>query len=239
MHTNYDDIIKKIAEPPQWWDEFAVPRFCPFNPQRVADIYANEAALIEIACQNCGTHFMVAVSNDYAMESVRMHSKINRSALADSIQRRTLHWGDPPNTSCCAVGASMNCEDIRVVEFWRRGYDDMEWKRVPEYEVSLEGEAEPEPAPTLDDIDSQNILRNALKDIIIALKRRGKTSPFLVIGNHHLNGVEWDSGDGICIFVHDESRSMTPMGESQMVIVDKESYDNAVNENNPSAGIIQ
>ena len=42
MNTEYDDIRALIAEPPRWWDEFAVPRYCDFHPRRAANIYARE-----------------------------------------------------------------------------------------------------------------------------------------------------------------------------------------------------
>ena len=46
MFTEYNDILKKIAEPPLWWDENRVPRYVEFAPQYIADIYSDEAALI-------------------------------------------------------------------------------------------------------------------------------------------------------------------------------------------------
>ena len=45
MFTEYSDILDKIPEPPQWWDEHRVPRYVEFAPHLVADIYADEAAL--------------------------------------------------------------------------------------------------------------------------------------------------------------------------------------------------
>jgi hypothetical protein len=51
MNTEYDDIRALTAEPPKWWDEFAVPRYCDFRPRSAANIYAREAALLLIECQ--------------------------------------------------------------------------------------------------------------------------------------------------------------------------------------------
>lgn len=38
MHASYSDITDRLGEP-QWWDENAVPRYCEFEPARVANIY--------------------------------------------------------------------------------------------------------------------------------------------------------------------------------------------------------
>ncbi len=62
MFVRYNDILDHINEPPQWWDEHAVPRFIPFEPQRMANIYALEAALVLITCQYCKRPFHVAFS---------------------------------------------------------------------------------------------------------------------------------------------------------------------------------
>jgi hypothetical protein len=53
MHNYYKDIISKIPEEPQWFDEEAVPRYCPFTPDKLANIYADECALVLIQCQGC------------------------------------------------------------------------------------------------------------------------------------------------------------------------------------------
>ena len=53
MDRNYLDISSRIAEAPTWFDECAVPRYCQFYPQYMANIYAREGVLVEIACQFC------------------------------------------------------------------------------------------------------------------------------------------------------------------------------------------
>jgi hypothetical protein len=77
--------------------------------------------------------------------------------LSEQIAHGTIHYGDPPNTGCCAAGGTMNCWDLRVVEYWARSFtlrklldptntsDTMkgdeclryEWTRVPAFEIEL------------------------------------------------------------------------------------------------------
>lgn len=156
MNESYEDIRSRIPEPPTWFDEEAVPRYCSFHPTRCADIYADEAALVEISCQACGTHFLVAFSSQYVMNTIhRMNSEAywkletgeqrldwieaqSKTPLADSIQDGSIHYGDPPNTGCCPAGPTMNCEDLRVCEYWSRNNQQHEWKRNPAFEIVLD-----------------------------------------------------------------------------------------------------
>lgn len=139
MHHDYSDIRDLIPEPPKWWDENAVPRYCNFAPSKIADIYADEAALVCIACQNCGTKFPVAFSCSSAEIEMAEHRGQNAKSLAEHIKNDTIHYGDPPNTHCCAAGPTMNCYDLHVIEYWRRnkstGYV---WQRDKELEMPLE-----------------------------------------------------------------------------------------------------
>jgi len=77
--------------------------------------------------------------------------------LSEQIAHGTIHYGDPPNAGCCAAGPTMNCWDLRVVEYWARSFtlrrlldptntsDTMkgdeclryEWTRVPAFEIEL------------------------------------------------------------------------------------------------------
>ena len=135
MLHHYEDIRSRIAEEPKWWDENGVPRYCDFSPQAVADIYARQAALVEIACQNCGQLFLVAMSqgmpfNPWTGKPVE--------TLEEQVRRDGIHYGDPPNAGCCAAGPSMNCEDNRVVQFWRwRSAPLFDWERIPALEIPL------------------------------------------------------------------------------------------------------
>lgn len=135
MHANYADIRERIAEPPKWFDERAVPRYCEFQPHQVADIYAREVVLAEIACQGCGAKFHVAFSRDPA----RYHLLgLEPRELAADIRERTLHYGDPPNTVCCPAGPTMNSEPIRVLEYWRKDYAiSFAWVRDTSLETEI------------------------------------------------------------------------------------------------------
>jgi hypothetical protein len=135
MHTSYQDIRSRIPIQPLWWDEQAVPRYDPFTPYLLADIYAIEAALMEIECQGCGHKFLVAFSVD------RIQMALGEVPTT-GIDVQALHYGDPPNVGCCDVGATMNSIPRRVVEFWRRDVAPLytEWVRVPELEVEIDAD---------------------------------------------------------------------------------------------------
>lgn len=125
----YRDILSRIAEPPVWFDEHAVPRFEPFTPRACADIYAEEVVLMAIECQACKREFLVCMSHGMTERAE------GRASLAQQIKDRHIHYGDPPNVECCAPGPTMNSVPRRVVEFWRS--PDFEWEREPELEVDV------------------------------------------------------------------------------------------------------
>ncbi|MDQ3933411.1 MAG: hypothetical protein M3340_02130 [Actinomycetota bacterium] len=125
MNHSYADIREKLGEP-QWWDENAVPRYCDFAPERCANIYALEAVLLEIACQDCGTPFLVAISR---AEGAGM-------TLEQAVVASEIHYGDPPNAGCCGAGPTMNSVPRRVIEFWvRRRF---EWFRSSDLERTID-----------------------------------------------------------------------------------------------------
>jgi hypothetical protein len=50
-----------------------------------------------------------------------------------------LHYGDPPfsfHGEWCA-GASMNCDDLRILEFWEYSNKTFEWERNKEFEIEF------------------------------------------------------------------------------------------------------
>lgn len=137
MYPSYEDITSRIPEAPGWWQEGGVPRYGVFTPRETASIYANEAALVEIACQSCDARFHVSFHAD------KMDAYEGRS-VADLIRSDSLHYGDPPNTGCCAAGATMSSINVRVVEYWSKDHAQFvkkgvitdyerysEWKRDP------------------------------------------------------------------------------------------------------------
>jgi len=132
MHHHYDDIRERISEEPKWFDENAVPRYCEFSPNQVSCIYAREVVLAEVACQNCRKPFLVAFS-------VSTFDFVCGESLANAVGKRQLHYGDPPNVSCCASGPAMTSDVLRIVEFWKLG-SDLEWRRVPELEIVFDNE---------------------------------------------------------------------------------------------------
>jgi hypothetical protein len=62
MHTCYQDLLDLSDRDPIWFDERAVPRFVLFAPKHIANIYADECVLLEVACQGCDHRFLVAMS---------------------------------------------------------------------------------------------------------------------------------------------------------------------------------
>jgi hypothetical protein len=123
MHQHYEDILSRIAEPPRWFDEEGVPRYCEFAPHRIANIYADECALLEIECQSCARAFVVALdggtANQRDLSRVRGQETPWRT-LAEIIRSHDIHYGDPPNVDCCGVGHTQNSTPRRVVEYWER-----------------------------------------------------------------------------------------------------------------------
>lgn len=124
MNHHYFDIRSRIAEPPTWFDEHGVPRYCEFAPKECSNIYAREVALVRIACQGCGNGFQVCLS-----------AGLGDVLLSKLVETRELHYGDPPNIDCCAAGPSMNSIPQRVLQFWRAA--EFSWHRVPELEVDI------------------------------------------------------------------------------------------------------
>ena len=110
MKCSYRDILSRIPEKPLWFDEYGVPRYEAFNPKRVANIYANEVALLSIECQVCYNWFDVAVSCDL-FHSIHNETK-PLSQLAPA-----LFYGDPPNIGCCPSGPSMTSITKKILEF--------------------------------------------------------------------------------------------------------------------------
>lgn len=137
MLAAYDDIRSRIPEEPKWFDSNGVPRYDAFSPEAVPDIYANEAVLYRIQCQACGLAFDVAdelSSTDIILK--------RGTPLHEQITTGSLHYGDPPrhgvngDTGHLCAGDTMNCEDIRVLEYWRR--ESLDWERDQRLEISLD-----------------------------------------------------------------------------------------------------
>ena len=133
MNQEYHDITSRLGEP-LWHDEYGVPRYDSFAPDMCNDIYADEAVLLEIACQRCRQRFRAAMTWGH----VRAAScGLFDYSLAQAIAEGTIHYGDPPHHDDPA-GNTMNCDDLRVLEYWHRGKDTgYEWARDARLEASV------------------------------------------------------------------------------------------------------
>lgn len=121
MLASYADIRDRIATPPLWFDESGVPRYEPFHPELSANIYADEVALVEIACQACEQTFHVAISSTLSERLMRQVTQALDglpASLAERIADKSLGYGDPPNVGCCPAGPTMSSDTIRVLEYW-------------------------------------------------------------------------------------------------------------------------
>jgi len=141
MHQYYEDILKRINQAPIWFDEFGVPRYEDFSPRRVGNIYACEAALAEVSCQQCKRPFRVALTNVSARKGF---------SLSDEIRLRRVHYGDPPNVHCCSAGSTMNSVMHEVLEYWSSDHEVAggKWLRNPIFE-GLVAEPHLDPADTV------------------------------------------------------------------------------------------
>lgn len=141
MGAAYEDILERCGQP-LWYDEAGAPRYAPFHPDLCNNPYAKQAALLRIACQQCGMEFRVAYTVG-PWEGDR---------FVRALQAGTWHAGDPPRhghylkgaydwNNDCSAGSTMNCEDLEVIEFWVRDHLHG-WKRVSELEGPREKQRE-------------------------------------------------------------------------------------------------
>jgi hypothetical protein len=137
MKGDYADLLVRIEQPPRWWDENGCPRWSEWDPGWGADPYAEQKALLEIACQACGQRFSVLVSlNSHSLLTILRRREGEASALGERVRRGSVHYGDPPQHGC--VGDTMTSESVRVVQFWERDRGvTYGWKRVPELEIAF------------------------------------------------------------------------------------------------------
>lgn len=139
MLAKYEDIREKIKEEPQWYDENGTPRYAKFHPDLSPDIYANEVILLEITCQDCGELFFVEMDYNVNVKIFDRHLESFSNRLRKWLKEEKkswcpVHYGDPPIHDC--VGDTMNCNDIRIIEFWKRNMSG--WKRIKKFEIKLE-----------------------------------------------------------------------------------------------------
>jgi len=140
MKASYLDIKSKIKEEPLWYDENGTPRYEKFSPELSPNIYAEKVVLLEIACQDCKQRFLVEMNWSPMNMILDRHSESFSSNMRQYFKSRResnyspIHYGDPPIHGC--VGDTMNCYDLRIVEFHKK--DNLEFRRMKEYEIELE-----------------------------------------------------------------------------------------------------
>ncbi len=123
MLPNYKDITDR-AGTPLWFDERGVPRYVEFHPQHCALPEADEAFLVEVRCQACGTPFFVALSWGSRRQPYRKDASIPNPRLT-ATGGTALNYGPPPNTGCCPVGTSMRSDFHRIIQGWIRTAKDV------------------------------------------------------------------------------------------------------------------
>jgi hypothetical protein len=144
VHNSYNDIRSRIAEPPTWFDDNGCPRYGDFSPDLVPNIYVDEVILLLIGCQGCPETFKVSMSVGLMDRVNPANPKVPHPSLRDRIVAKgdAVHYGDPPNHVVTDHGGStMNCYDLKVLEYWKRPDRpdaDVRWVRVPELEIELE-----------------------------------------------------------------------------------------------------
>lgn len=129
MKPNYSDILARAGEP-LWYDEHGVPRYVEFHPNRCVLLGAEEAFLVDVLCQGCGTPFLVALT--WRDKSVYWLGKeLPPSDRLTWTGGGGLHYGDPPNTGCCPAGPTMTSDFHRIAQAWIRTATDV-WIRLDE-----------------------------------------------------------------------------------------------------------
>lgn len=134
MHISYEDILALHPEPPLWWDENAVPRYCEFEPSKVVNIFANEVALIQVLCRHCAKPFTVAITSE-RMPKVLVPEY---ETIREDIIFRQLHYGHPPNVGCCPEGPTLTSIPMKVFQYWHRDvHRENIWKRDYSLELNI------------------------------------------------------------------------------------------------------
>jgi hypothetical protein len=142
MKESYDDIRERIKMKPLWFDDNGVPRYDKFRPNLLPDVYARECVLMEIGCQACGEKFLVSLGYSPYSEKWRLWGSFSKriQMFIDSPEKTVwspIHYGDPPRHEGLCAGDTMNCYDIRILEFWGRD-ERVDWVRRKEFEVDLQ-----------------------------------------------------------------------------------------------------
>lgn len=144
MKASFLDIKDRIDEQPRWYDENGTPRYEEFSPDLSPNIYADEVILIEIACQHCREKFLVEMNWGIMHVVLEVYNKEPFSVrLTQWLRNRNgnfcpIHYGDPPNHMC--IGDTMNCIDLRIIEFHKK--IEHRFERIKKFEIELEKDEE-------------------------------------------------------------------------------------------------
>lgn len=135
MRQPYWDLYEMAErKPPLWFDEEGVPRWVPFHPDLMNNIYADEAILFELECQSCGRWYCVALSY-YRLEHIYTGGP-ERPSFSEQLKDPEWlpYWGDAPCFQGCdgemvqCAGSTMTSETLRILEFWK--HENGDWKKV-------------------------------------------------------------------------------------------------------------
>lgn len=117
MHGTYEDIIKRIDEPPKWYDENGTPRYDAPRPDLAPNIYASQVIFMLIKCQNCEKEFVVEMSYERNYPERELASFTERlENIPKNYVIFPIHYGDPPRHGC--IGDTMNSIPLKILELW-------------------------------------------------------------------------------------------------------------------------
>lgn len=138
VKTCYLDIIEKAGSP-LWYDENGVPRYVEFHPNLCVMTSAEEAFLVEVVCQGCGTVFRVALTWKNEERCIAGHVLPPPDRLTKT-GGSGLHYGDPPNVGCCVAGPTMSSDFHRIIEAWvRSGGQYSQWIKLEQDAIDAIG----------------------------------------------------------------------------------------------------
>lgn len=133
MHIPYNDIYRRIPEPPKWWLD-GVPRYDEFTPDDVS-VYAREVALVRVECQpDPAVIYEIAVYSPSPEYPYGLKNEIMGTGI--------LWTHDPPNHENPNVVPHMSTWPLEIVQFWSRP-DLLRWEREPRFEIAMPDLSEP------------------------------------------------------------------------------------------------
>jgi hypothetical protein len=149
MLPRYDDILSRVDAAPRWWNGSGVPRFEPFVPDMLGP-YASIAVEARIACQGCGTEFVVAEGwsrMDFTWVPAEDRPVADAEGAIRMLMRRPViediaaryRFGDPPRHAnrryedC--LSASMSTVSLALLSVWERPTGSSVWVRRVDLEA--------------------------------------------------------------------------------------------------------